>query len=159
MASMLDWQDAISDRLAKALPGTKIYLEGVTESQTHDKDPTGLIKPFVILWFGQLTHINDRAQDLCGPSGVSDARAVSFVTQIVAPTGRSLLQLENYVRGLLMGWAPYGQGPLDEGGSNLIREPFPLGIGDTLRFYKALFWTGSVTLGGLDPSAVTSEVG
>lgn len=155
MPSMLDWQDAIHDRLALSLPGTKVYLEGIPENSEQPRDPTGLIKPFLIIWFGQLTTLGDATTDLCGPSGTGDARSAGFLMQIVAPSGRALLQLENMVRGLLTGFVPAGQGPLMEGGSTNVRDPFPVGIGDTLRFYKPLFFSGTVTLGGLDPTPIT----
>lgn len=158
MPSMLDWQQDIYGRLREALPGTKVYLEGIPENSTADRDPTGLVKPFLILWFGQLTTLGDRNEDLCGPSITANARSAGFLIQMVAPSGLALLQMENMVRGLLTGFSPADQGPLMEGGSTNVRDPFPVGIGDTLRFYKPLFFSGTVTLGGVDPTPVIAAL-
>lgn len=146
--SVLDWQIAIQARLETGLPHTKVFLEGVPESTDVPRDPTGLIQPMLILWFGQLVSLqnNENLGDLCGiaDGGGGEAKTGSFIVESVAPTGLSLLQLEDVVRGLLTGFTPAGQGALSEDGSATIRDPFPTGIGDTLRFYKPLYFSGTI---------------
>jgi len=149
--SVLDWQQAIHERLSQGLPYTKVFLEGVSESTEMPRDPTGLIKPTLILWFGQLNDIatlsSGGVSDLCGTGGGGDGAAKMSAVSVesIAPTGLSLLQLEQAVRDLLTGFAPAGQGQLSETGQAAVRDPFPLGIGDSLRFYKPLFFQGLVT--------------
>lgn len=145
--TVLDWQMDIMDRLRVGLPNTPVHLEGVAESSPHPRDPTGLVKPFLIVWFGQLTDVSTSAGavgDLCGTetSGGNIVKQGNFLVETVAPTGLALLQLENLVRALLTGFRPAGEGELTEGGQTTIRDPFPTGIGDTLRFYKPLFFQG-----------------
>ncbi|MFB7858782.1 hypothetical protein [Rhodococcus qingshengii] len=146
--TILDWQMAIYRRLEDGLPHTPVHLEGVAESTSHPKSPTGMIKPFLIIWFGQLTNVTTsgrQVRDLCGQedSGGSIKQG-NFLVETVAPTGLALLQLENYVRGLLTGYRPDNQGELNEAGLTTIRDPLPSGIGDTLRFYKPIFFNGIV---------------
>lgn len=144
--TVFDWQMAIHQRLNEGLPHTDVYLEGVPESTPVPKSPTGLIKPFLILMFGQLTDISSsgtQVADLCGQEENSGMpKQGNFLVQTVAHNGLTLLQLENLVRGLLTGFRPAGQGELNEEGLTTIRDPLPAGIGDTLRFYKPLFFSG-----------------
>lgn len=147
--TVLDWQMDIYERLRLGLPHTPVHLEGVPESSAHPRDPTGLVKPFLIIWFGQLTDVTNfsgTVGDLCGTetSGGNIIKQGNFLVETVAPTGLSLLQLENMVRALLTGFRPDGEGELVEGGQTTIRDPYPAGIGDTLRFYKPLFFQGVV---------------
>lgn len=148
--TVLDWQMAIYDRLRLGLPNTPVHLEGVSESEPHPRDPTGLIKPFLIIWYGQLTDIasfTGTIADLCGTEdeGGNLVKQGNFLVETVAPTGLALLQLENVVRALLTGFRPAGEGELTETGQTTIRDPLPTGIGDTLRFYKPLFFQGVLT--------------
>jgi hypothetical protein len=144
--TVLDWQMAIHAQLENGLPNTKVYLEGLPESSPVTKDPTGMLKPMLIVWFGQLTDLENRQynMDLCGNEDGGEVKTGSFIVESIAPTGLALLQLENVVRGLLTGFSPAGHQPLYEGGSATIRDPYPTGIGDTLRFYKPLFFSGVI---------------
>lgn len=148
--TVLDWQMDIFDRLRTGLPNTPVHLEGISESMPLPKDPTGLIKPFVLLWFGQLSEVVDFSGtigDLCGTGDDGGiVKQGNLLVQTVAPSGLALLQLENLVRGLLTGYQPAGEGELSEGGQTTVRDPLPTGIGDTLRFYKTMFFQGIVTV-------------
>lgn len=147
MSTFLDWQTSILRRLEEGLPHTKVHLEGVPESTSHPKDPTGFIKPFLIIWFGQLgdlASMTGGVKDLCGGEGGGETKNGTFLIQVVAPTGLSLIHLENLVRSLLTGFRPAGEGELTETGST-IRDPYPIGVGDTLRMYKPLYFQGVVT--------------
>lgn len=149
--TVLDWQMDIYDRLRSGLPNTPVHLEGVSEGEEHPRDPTGLIKPFLIIWFGQLTDITSftgTIGDLCGNEDAegSMVKQGHFLVETVAPTGLALLQLENLVRALLTGFRPAGEGELTEGGQTSIRDPMPVGIGDTLRFYKPMYFQGVLTV-------------
>lgn len=148
MTIVMEWQIAIYERVRQGLPATKVFLEGVPENSKVPRDPTGLIKPFVMLWFGQLTE--STTNEDTGPAGLCDegtglddvTQNGSFLVETAAPSGLSLLQLEDAVRALLTGFSPAGQGPLVEDGAAAIRDPLPAGIGDHLRFYKSLFFRG-----------------
>jgi hypothetical protein len=149
MASVvMAWQMAIYERLRESLPNTRVFLEGVPENSPVPHDHTGLIKPFVVLWFGQLTRSTTSDDDvvagLCDEpsSGVLESQQGNFAVESAAPSGLSLLQLEDALRVLLTGFSPAGQGPLIEDGAASIRDPLPIGIGDQIRFYKALFFRG-----------------
>jgi len=148
---------AIYNRLRDNLPNTKVFLEGVPENSAVPSDPTGLIKPFVIVWFGQLTTSTDPT--VTGPAGLCDegtgdivGKQGNMAVEVVAPSGLSLLQLEDAVRGLMTGFTPAGQGPLTEDGSTAIRDMLPVGIGDQLRFYKAVFYRGDFLDSDPDPA-------
>lgn len=142
------WQMAIYERLRDSLTSTKVFLEGVPENSKVPHDPTGLIKPFVIVWFGQLTRSTTSDDDVVGglcdePGDLgAEAQQGNLAIETVAPSGLSLLQLEDACRTLLTGFSPAGQGPLIEDGSASVRDPLPIGIGDQIRFYKALFFRG-----------------
>ncbi|MER6605789.1 hypothetical protein ABT282_07700 [Streptomyces sp. NPDC000927] len=157
MSTVYNWQMDIYDRLRNGLPHTRVFLEGVPENSRLPKDPTGLLKPLLILWYGTLTdYRTDRGvavTGLCdeGDEGASVEKVASVLIQVVAPSGLALLQLENVVRGLLTGFHPDGQGALSEAGSSTIRDPLPVGIGDTLRFYKPITFSGKVIASGVIP--------
>lgn len=144
--SIIDWQLAVYARVQEAVPNNRVFLEGVPESTDIPIDPTGMVKPFAILWFGQLTDILTGASnaDLCGFGSPASTRTATFALEVVAPNGLSLLQFENRIRGFLTGYQPAGQGEIAEGGVTAVRDPLPVGIGVGLRFYKAIFFSGVV---------------
>lgn len=149
MASVvMDWQMAIYDRLRTGLPNTRVFLEGVPENSAVPSDPTGMIKPFVIIWYGQLIRSSAALErvvaGLCDdPEDLSiQGKQGNLAVQSVAPSGLSLLQLEDAIRLLLTGFVPAAQGPLSEDGTATIRDPMPIGLGDQIRFYKQLFFRG-----------------
>lgn len=152
MVSLLDWQLDIYERVRGGLPNTPIYLEGIPEASRVEREPTGFYRPTVILWFGQAVDpagFGGRLSivDLCGRAGDNVTKQATFLAQAVAPTGLALLELAQAVRDLLAGYAPAGMGQLSEAGTGTVRDPFPLGIGDTLRFYVAIGFRGTVTVG------------
>lgn len=154
MVSLLDWQLDIYERLDTGLPNTPVYLEGVPENTNVVKDPSGFYKPSVILWFGQAFDLSGfggriSVADLCGISGEDKGitKKAGFIVESVAPSGLSLLQLAQASRDLLVGYTPVGQGGISEAGSGTVRDPYPVGIGDTLRFYLAIGFQGIVNAG------------
>jgi hypothetical protein len=154
MVSLLDWQLDIYRRLDAGLPNTPVYLEGVPESSDVVKDPSGFYKPTLIVWFGQafdLSGFGGRSSvgDLCGFSaeGSEATKKAAFLVESVAPSGLSLLQLAQAARDLLVGYAPLGQGEIWEAGTGTVRDPYPVGVGDTLRFYLAVGYQGIVNVG------------
>jgi hypothetical protein len=153
MASLLDWQLDIFHRLDTGLPNTPVYLEGVPENTEIVKDPSAFYKPSLILWFGQAFDVSGfggriSISDLCG-SGADGGvtKQAAFIVESVAPSGLSLLQLAQAARDLLHGYRPAGQGELSEAGSGTVRDPYPVGIGDTLRFYLAIGYRGLINVG------------
>lgn len=153
MVSLLDWQMDIYRRIDTGLPNTPVFLEGIGESNDIEKDPSGFYKPTVILWFGQAFDLSGfggrlTVADLCGLSGDTETtKQAAFITQLAAPSGLSLLQLSQAVRDLLVGYTPLDQGELSEAGSGTVRDPYPVGIGDTLRFYLAVGYRGVLNAG------------
>lgn len=154
MVSLLDWQLDIYSRIDNGLPNTPVFLEGVPENTSIVKDPSGFYKPSLILWFGQAFDISGfggriSVSDLCGMSGEETAstKQAAFIVEAVAPSGLSLLQLSQAVRDLLVGYTPLEQGELSEAGSGTVRDPYPVGVGDTLRFYLAIGYRGVVNVG------------
>jgi hypothetical protein len=152
VVSLLDWQLDIYRRVDLGLPNTPVYLEGIGESNEITPDPSGLYKPTVILWFGQAFDLSGfggriTVADLCGLAGDGETtKQAAFIVQAVAPSGLALLQLSQAVRDLLHGYAPLDQGELSEAGSGTVRDPYPVGIGDTLRFYLAVGYKGVVNV-------------
>jgi hypothetical protein len=154
MVSLLDWQLAIYKRIDTGLPNTPVFLEGVPENSDIVKDPSGFYKPTVILWFGQAFDLSGfggriSVADLCGISGEDRGitKQAGFIVEAVAPSGLSLLQLSQACRDLLVGYAPLDQGEISEAGSGTVRDPYPVGVGDTMRFYLAIGYRGIVNVG------------
>lgn len=152
MVSLLDWQLDIYQRLDTGLPNTPVFLEGVPENTDIVKDPSGFYKPTLIVWFGQafdMTGFGGRISvaDLCGMSDGESTKKAGFIVESIAPSGLSLLQLSQVVRDLLVGYSPLEQGELSEAGSGTVRDPYPVGVGDTLRFYLAVGYQGTVNVG------------
>lgn len=154
MVSLLDWQLDIYNRIDTGLPNTPVFLEGIPENTDISKDPSAFYKPTVILWFGQAYDLSGfggriSVADLCGTSGEDKGvtKQASFIVEAVAPSGLSLLQLSQAARDLLVGYSPVEQGELSEAGSGTVRDPYPVGVGDTLRFYLAIGYKGIVNVG------------
>jgi hypothetical protein len=154
MVSLLDWQLDIYNRLDTGMPNTPVFLEGVPENTDIVKDPSGFYKPSLILWFGQAFDLSGfggriAVSDLCGMSGdeTGSTKKAAFIVEAVAPSGLSLLQLSQVARDLLVGYTPMDQGELSEAGSGTVRDPYPVGVGDTLRFYLAIGYQGIVNVG------------
>lgn len=154
MVSLLDWQLDIYRRLDTGLPNTPVFLEGVPENTDIVKDPSGFYKPSLIVWFGQTFDLSGfggrlSVADLCGLSGdgTESTKQAGFIIESVAPSGLSLLQLAQAARDLIVGYAPLGQGEISESGSGTVRDPYPVGIGDTLRFYLAVGYRGVLNVG------------
>lgn len=154
MVSLLDWQLDLYNRVDGGLPNTPVFLEGIGESNDIVKDPSGFYKPTIIMWFGQAFDLSGfggrlTVADLCGISGEVSAstKQAGFIVEAVAPSGLSLLQLSQAVRDLLVGYTPLDQGEISEAGSGTVRDPYPVGIGDTLRFYLAIGYRGVVNVG------------
>lgn len=150
MVSLFQWQMEIYRRLDTGLPNTPVHLEGIPENTNIVKDPSAFYKPSLILWFGQsfdLSGFGGRTSiaDLCGlegGGGGGSTKQAAFIVESVAPSGLSLLQLADAARGLLVGFTPLDQGEISEAGSGTVRDPYPVGIGDTLRFYLAVGYRG-----------------
>ena len=67
------------------------------------------------MWFGQLTTTTDPT--VTGPAGLCDegsgdiiGKQGNMAVEVVAPSGLSLLQLEDAVRGLIQGFSPPDRG-------------------------------------------------
>lgn len=154
MVSLLDWQLDVYKRLDVGLPNTPVFLEGIPESTSIVKDPSAFVKPTLILWFGQAFDLSGfggriSVADLCGVSGTDKGvtKKAAFIVEAVCPSGLSMLQLNQAARDLLVGYSPMDQGELSEAGSGTVRDPYPVGIGDTLRFYGAVGYQGIVNVG------------
>ncbi len=153
MVSLLDWQLDIYQRLDLGLPNTPVFLEGVPENTDIVKDPSAFYKPSLVLWFGQAFDLSGfggriSVADLCGVSGdeTASTKQAGFIVESIAPSGLSLLQLAQAARDLIVGYAPLDQGEISEAGSGTVRDPYPVGIGDTLRFYLAIGFRGTVNV-------------
>lgn len=139
---IMPWIDAIEARLVNGLPNTPIFLEGVPENDPIPRMDNGMIQPFVLLWLGQTVGGPLGSDSLMGVR--TSVRRGLFLCQLVAPTGRSLLLLEDGVRALLQGFQPNGEGELSEDSAPSIRDPLPEGTGVDTRFYKPLAFSGLV---------------
>lgn len=152
MVSLLDWQLDIYRRLDTGMPNTPVFLEGIGENNDVIKDPSGFYKPTFILWFGQAFDLSGfggriTVADLCGMSGENEnTKKAGFIVEAVAPSGLALLQLSQCARDLLTGYSPLGQGEISEAGSGTVRDPYPVGVGDTMRFYLAIGYQGIVNV-------------
>lgn len=147
--SVLEWQKDVYRRLQRGLPKTRVFLEGVPENSPVPADHTGLVRPMVIVWFGQITQVENaglgRGADLCGVTeGGNSPGLMNMAVNLVAPSGLALIELEDAVRRLLTGFCPAGKGQLVEGGVATIRDPLPVGVGADLRIYKPLFFSGRI---------------
>jgi hypothetical protein len=138
------WQDDILDRLEQGM-NARVFAEGIPMNSPAPIDPTGLIKPFIVLWFGSLLTRNLLTEDLCGSQ--NSVREAVFIVQSFAGNGRALLAVENQARILLAGHRPAGQGQLFEAGSASVRDPSSVGLGIDIRFSKQSMWHGMVNAG------------
>ena len=138
------WQDDILARLEAGM-NARVFPEGIPMNSPAPIDPTGLIKPFIVLWFGSLLARNPLMEDLCGTE--NSVREAVFIVQSFAGNGRALLAVENQARKLLAGYQPGGQGQLFEAGSASVRDPSSVGLGIDVRFSKQSMWHGMVNAG------------
>jgi hypothetical protein len=138
------WQDDILTRLEQGM-NARVFAEGIPMNSPAPIDPTGLIKPFIVLWFGSLLTRNLLTEDLCGSQ--NSVREAVFIVQSFAGNGRALLAVENQARILLAGHRPAGQGQLFEAGSASVRDPSSVGLGIDIRFSKQSMWHGMVNAG------------
>jgi hypothetical protein len=138
------WQDDILNRLEQGM-NARVFAEGIPMNSPAPIDPTGLIKPFIVLWFGSLISRDPLSEDLCG--GETSVREAVFIVQSFAGNGRALLAVENEARKLLTGYRPAGQGQLFEAGSASVRDPSSVGLGIDIRFSKQSMWHGMVNAG------------
>lgn len=139
---LFPWMEAIEQRLVTNLPNNRFYMEGVPENSTLPRLDNGMVRPFASLWFGQSASAGFGTNAFTGVRRSS--RQGLFLIQLVAPTGRSLLQFEDGVRDLLVGFRPMGEGELAEDSAPTIRDPQPEGTGVDIRFYKPLTFSGLV---------------
>lgn len=139
---LFPWMEAIHDRLTDNLPNTSIFFEGVPENTELPRLSNGMVRPFASLWFGQSGPGPFGTRSMTGVRQAS--RRAVFLVQIVAPTGRALLQLEDGIRDLLVGFRPNDEGELSESSPPTIRDPLPEGTTVDLRFYKPLAFSGLV---------------
>lgn len=144
MMDLGPWQDDILNRLEQGL-NARVFAEGIPMNSPAPVDPTGLIKPFVVLWFGSLLTRNLLTEDLCGTE--NSVREAVFIVQSFAGNGRALLAVENQARTLLTGYRPAGQGQLFEAGSASVRDPSSVGLGIDIRFSKQSMYHGMVNAG------------
>src|SRR5690554_6033373 len=96
------WQEAIYDRLVQGLPNNQFFIEGTPENTELNRMSNGMIKPFASIWYGQSRDAGIGTASMMGVR--SSARRAIFLVQMVAPTGRSLLQFEDGIRNLLTGF-------------------------------------------------------
>lgn len=155
MMDLGPWHDSILERLEQGM-NVRVFPEGIPMNSPSPVDPTGLIKPFIVVWFGSmLASNNPKMEDLCGSA--TSVREAVFVIQSFAGNGRALLAVENQARKLLTGFQPAGQGQLYEEGSASVRDPSSVGLGIDIRFSKQSMWHGMVNAGvALLPQPVMS---
>lgn len=153
MMDLGPWHEAILDKLETGM-AVRVFPEGIPMNSPSPVDPTGLIKPFIVVWFGSmLASNNPKMEDLCGSA--TSVREAVFIIQSFAGNGRALLAVENQARKLLTGFQPAGQGQLYEEGSASVRDPSSVGLGIDIRFSKQSMWHGMVNAGvALEPQPV-----
>lgn len=135
------WQMAIVDRLEDEIPHAKFFIEGAGENTVIPRDPLGMVKPFAMVWFGSLREGGIGHEALTGT--MQTTKRMNMIIQVAAGNGRMLLQLENAVRVALTGYRPDGEGELREDTAS-IRDPYPVGGGVEVRFYKPIAFSGIV---------------
>lgn len=149
MMDLGPWQDAILTRLEDGM-NVRVFAEGIPMNSPSPVDPTGLIKPFIVIWFGSMiANNNPKMEGLCGVE--TSLRQCVFAVQSFAGNGRALLAVENQSRKLLTGYRPAGQGELYEEGSASVRDPSSVGLGIDIRFSKQSLWHGVVNAGYPEP--------
>ena len=135
------WQDAIYERLNDNIMG-RVFIEGIPMNTQVPMDPTGLIAPMVVVWFGHGLITDPRFGGICGVE--NNLTNAIVIIEVIAGNGRALLRLENEVRDLLTGFRPNGEGQLHEEGSASVRDPSAVGLGLDIRFYKSVAYRGMV---------------
>lgn len=141
---LFPWQSDIHSRLVDNLPNNDIYLEGMPEGTEATRMSNGMIRPYASIWFGQSTDAGPGNNNITGVRHSS--RLALFRMEIVGPSGTSLLQFEDAIRDLLVGYKPDDQGELQEDGAPTIRDPAELGSGLDVRYRKFLAFSGIVNV-------------
>jgi hypothetical protein len=143
---LFPWQEAIYNRLVNNLKNA-VFVESVSENDIVLLDNTGLVKPFVVLWFGgALAAEEPRMNAICGV--VDSLHRALVVVNVIGPPSLAFLEFEDQVRSLMLGFSPAGEGELVEiGPAASVRDPAPVGIGVDSRAYKTLVYQGVVNTG------------
>jgi len=139
VSSLQEWQDQIVVRL-KTIPGTGVYDGGVPDYVDLPRQD-GLLKPYLVVWWGGKLPAGFGYAGICGVRGHS--KRVPFIVQCVGPTGAIARSVANRVRDLLEGYEPAGQGELSEDGNPNPRTPIdPSGV--PVRYAIPLSFSGIV---------------
>lgn len=141
------WQMAIFNRLTDGLPNNNVFLEGVPEGFDLPRMPNGMVKPYTSIWFGQSVDAGFGYNNITGVR--HSARLGLIRLEVVGPSGLALLQFEDAIRDLLVGYKPDGEGELREDSAPTIRDPSELGSGVDVRWRKFIAFVGVVNSTGV----------
>jgi hypothetical protein len=141
MATMREWQLAIVDRLAEVFPDNQVFEEGPPEEDYLPMYPNRMVKPYVIVWFGQRVDGGPGFNSVCGVLG--SAHRGLFLVQVCAATGRMVNDAAAAVSQALIGFRPAGQGELKEDSAPTIRNPLDMS-GVNTRYQVPLAYNGIV---------------
>jgi hypothetical protein len=140
---MRDWQRAVITRLEDLLSPEQVYEEGPPDEDALPMYPNRMVKPYVVVWFGQRVSGGIGYDALCG---VRESAHVSmFITQVVAATGEVCNDVSVVVADHLLGFRPADQGELREDSAPTIRQPLDVS-GVNSRYQRPIAFSGTVDL-------------
>jgi hypothetical protein len=140
---LLPWQDAIMDELRSALGVNIDVLDGgYGESEEPARLENGMIRPYVLVWFGGSI---DAGPGFATIGGVRQASRQGYLhVECVGTTMTHARQLGDLCRDALHGFRPDGEGELEEDGAPSIRNPISTTTGVDVRYSYPLAFHGVV---------------
>lgn len=138
---MREWQRDIVTRLEELLSPEQVFEEGAPEEDALPMYPNRMVKPYVVLWFGQRVRGGLGFDSLCGVLG--SAHRALFIVQIAAATGEVCNDVSAAVADHLLGFRPAGQGELTEDSAPTIRQPLDTS-GINSRYQRPIAFSGTV---------------
>lgn len=141
--NLRDWEKDIIGRLKLFIAPEQVFEESVPEESEIPRFSNTMVKPYVVLWWGQRVQGGPGYQAVCGVRG--SAHIVTFLVQLAASNGPMGRDLAAVVSNALLGYRPLGQGELREDSMPTIRNPLDIS-GAYARDRVPLAYSGTVDL-------------
>lgn len=138
-----DWELDIVARLRNAIAEDQVFEESVEEEARLPRFDNTMVKPYVVLWWGQRVRGGGGHNALAGVR--KSSHVAEFIAQLIAPTGAMNRELARLVSGSLLGYRPLGEGELMEDSAPTIRNPLDIS-GVSARNRTPLAYSGTVDL-------------
>lgn len=143
MATFRDWQKAVVAQLKTVFPEDQVWEGSVPQESQLAKFDNDMVKPYVVVWFGQRVNGGPGFNSTCGVR--SSAHMTTFIVRVAAPTGEMVNDAAALVSDALFGFRPLNQGELQEDGAPTIRDPLEMS-GVNPRYFFPIAYRATVDL-------------